>query len=171
VAGVWFVGAPLSFADDDGLVPADADVVAIGPADRHVTLLFLGRVADDAAQQVWRALPPLRLPAEVRALHWQRFGRSALALELSDDDGRLTAAADRCHDAAEGVVEVQRHPVHRPHVTMARVPRRSRPPSARALGEWPLPSSPIVVGVPTLFRSRTQPAGDRYEVVAQQPAG
>ena len=168
---MWFVGAPLSFAGDDGLVPSDADVVAIQASDRHVTLVFLGRVPEDAALQVWRALPPLLLPAEVGAVRWERFGRSALAIELSDDDGRLAVAADRCHEAAEGVVEVQRHPVYRPHVTMARVPRRSRPPSARTLGEWPLPSSPIAVGVPTLFRSRTEPAAERYEVVAQQPAG
>jgi 2'-5' RNA ligase len=171
VARVWFVGAPLSFAADDGLVPPDADVVVIQPSDRHVTLVFLGRVTDDKGLQVWRALPPLRLPAAVRALRWERFGRSALALELSDDDGLLTAAAERCHQAAEGVVEVQGHPVYRPHVTMARVPRRSRPPSGRTLGEWPLPSGPIAVGAPTLFRSRTQPSGARYEIVAQQPSG
>ncbi|MGH9084992.1 MAG: 2'-5' RNA ligase family protein [Acidimicrobiales bacterium] len=168
---MWFVGAPLVFGDDDGLVPPGADVVPIRPSDRHVTLVFLGRVPDAAALQVWRSVPPLRLPAEVCGVRWERFGRSALALELSDDDGLLAVAADRCHDAAEGVVEVQRHPVYRPHVTMARVSRRSRPPSGRALREWPLPSGPIAVGVPTLFRSRPQPTEDRYEPVDQQPAG
>lgn len=172
VALMWFVGAPLHFATgDDALVPTDADVDVepIRPGDRHVTLVFLGRVPDDTALQVWRAVPPLRLPSELRAVRWARFGRSALALELSDDDGLLASAAGLCEGAAEPLVALQRHPVYRPHVTMARVPRRSRPPSTRALEDWPLPAAPIAVGAPTLYRSNPQPTGDRYELVAQQP--
>jgi 2'-5' RNA ligase len=172
VAAVWFVGAPLTFAaDDDALVPPDADAVAIGQRDRHVTLVFLGRLPEEVALEVWRALPALHLPATVRALRWDRFGRSALALELSDDDGLLAAAADCCHDAAAQVVDLQGHPVDRPHVTMARVPRRARPPSARTLAAWPLPSHPLAVGAPTLYRTHPQraPDGDRYALVAQQP--
>lgn len=166
---MWFVGAPLAFASEDAVVPPGADVVPIGPGDRHVTLVFLGRVADDTALQAWRSLPALRLPSEVRAMRWARFGRSALALELSDEGGLLAVAAGRCEGAAARLVAIQRHPVYRPHVTMARVPRRSRPPSARSLDEWPLPPGPIAVGVPTLYRSKTQPTDDRYEAVAQQP--
>jgi 2'-5' RNA ligase len=169
---VWFVGAPVAFAADDPLVPADADVRATRPADRHVTLVFLGRVPGDTARRVWRSIPPLRLPVEVHARRWERFGRSALALELSDDDGLLEAAAARCHDeAADVVVDLGRPAVFRPHVTMARVPRRGRPPSGRELRSWPVPSSALPVGRPTLFRTNPQSTGDRYEVVDQQTSG
>jgi 2'-5' RNA ligase len=166
----WFVGAPVTLAaGDDPLVPADAGVRATRPGDRHVTLLFLGRLPDDTAHRVWRSIPRLLLPVEVRALRWERFGRSALALELSDDAGLLEAAAGQCHDAAADLVADLRRPSPlRPHVTMARVPRRGRPPTARDLGGWPLPARPLQVGRPTLFRSNPQSTGDRYEVVEQQ---
>lgn len=167
---MWFIGAPLAFEVADAeLVPPDAEVVPVRPGDRHVTLVFLGGVPDDSALSIWRSLPDLRLPAEVRALGWARFGQSALALELSDEHGLLTVAAGRCDSAATAVVELQRHPHYRPHVTMARTPRRSRPPSARALAGWPMPSQPIAVGAPTLYRTKPQPGSDRYERVAQQP--
>lgn len=167
---MWFVGAPLAFeVADVELVPPDAEVVPVRPGDRHVTLVFLGGVPDDSALHVWRSLPDLRLPTEVRALGWARFGQSALALELADEQGLLAVAADHCDSAAAAVVELRRHPHYRPHVTMARTPRRSRPPSARALAGWPVPPQPITVGAPTLYRTKPKSAGDRYEVVAQQP--
>lgn len=167
---MWFVGAPLSFDDDDDqLVPLEAGVTPVRPADRHVTLVFLGGVPDGTATQVWRSLPTLRLPPEVRALGWARFGATALALELSDQDGLLAVAAGRSAGVAESLVDLQRHPTYRPHVTMARVPRRVRPPGARALHGWPVPEEPIAVGAVTLYRTKPQPGGNRYEIVAEQP--
>lgn len=167
---MWFVGAPVTFAaDDDQLVPPEAGINPVRPGDRHVTLVFLGGAPDSAAAQIWRSLPVLRLPSGVRALRWARFGATALALELSDDDELLAAAAARCEGAAEPVVDLQRHPAYRPHVTMARVTRRSRPPDARTLEGWPLPGGPIAVGALTLYRTKPQRDGDRYEIVAEQP--
>ena len=113
-------------------------------------------------------LPELDLPTRVRPLEWQRFGRRAIALVVSDDDGLLRAAADACHDIAARLVEVRRPPEFRPHVTMARVPRRARPPTAPALREWAVPSARLDVGPATLFRSSNGETGDRYEVVEQQ---
>jgi 2'-5' RNA ligase len=169
----WFVGARVVFAvEDEVLVPSDAGLRPVGAADRHVTLLFLGSVPEDTARRVWRSIPPLRLPAEVHARRWQRFGRSALALELADDDGLLEAAAEQCHRAAaEVVTDLERPAVFRPHVTLARVPRRGRAPSARRLGDWPMPARALSVVPPALFRSNPQPTGDRYEGVEQQPGG
>ncbi len=167
---MWFVGAPVRFAaDDEPLLPADAGLRATRPGDRHVTLVFLGRVPDETALQVWHSIPPLTPPVHVHALRWERFGPSALALELSDDGGLLAAAAERCHDAAaHAAVDVRRPAAFRPHVTLARVPRRGRPPTARDLQGWPLPSRPLQVGPPTLFRSAPRSDGDRYEVIEQQ---
>jgi 2'-5' RNA ligase len=166
---VWFVGAPVLFGGSGVLVPADTEVVATREADRHITLVFLGRVPEEDVMRFWGSLPQLDLPARTRPLRWERFGRSAIALALADDDGLLSTAAGACHDAAEGLIGVRRPPEHRPHVTMARVPRRSRPPAPQALRAWPVPPGPLDVGLITLFRSRTGATGDRYEVVEQQP--
>jgi 2'-5' RNA ligase len=169
VAEVWFVGAPASFAGDPGdVVPSTTDLRATRPADRHITLVFLGRVPDDVVSRCWAGLPPVVLPREVRPLRWERFGRSAIALVVSDDDGLLRAAADACRGATASVVEVHPPSEHRPHVTMARVPRRARPPTAKALRGWAVPSGPLDVGGLTLFRSRAGGSGDRYAVVAQR---
>ena len=165
----WFIGAPLTLAASDArLVPQDAGAVALTATDRHVTLVFLGSVPEDVALRAWQAVPALDVPAEVSAWRWARFGKSALALELSDGTGRLETAATACRHATRAHVDVRVPSAFRPHVTMARVPRRSRPPSAAALAAWPLPTQPLTVGPVTLFRSTGQPTGDRYEVVAQQ---
>jgi 2'-5' RNA ligase len=167
---VWFIGVPMSLgADERELVPASADLVATRAADRHLTLVFLGRAPDHDVATVWQSVPALGLPSTVDAHRWERFGRSAIALVVSDDDGLLDAAATVCHDAADGLIEVRRPSPFRPHVTMARVPRRARPPSSGALRGWPLPASPLEVGALTLFRSRTDPGTDRYEIVEQLP--
>jgi 2'-5' RNA ligase len=167
---VWFIGAPVSLAaEDDDLVPARPDLVATRPGDRHLTLAFLGPAPDEHARALWSSLPPVVLPDASRALRWERLGRSAIALEVSDDDRLLTAAAAACYDAADGLIELVPPSPFRPHVTMARVPRRSRPPSSRVLSELPLPSSALEVGSLTLFRTRTQREGDRYERVEQRP--
>jgi 2'-5' RNA ligase len=166
---MWFVGAPVSFDDDAGeLVPVDADVVAIRPADRHVTFAFLGQVEPEIVEQYWSSLPTLALPRRVHPRRWERFGRSAIALSLADD-ALLTAAADACHDAALGLIELRPSETFRPHVTLARVRRRARPPSPQALRRWVLPRDAIEVGRLTLFRSGTGARDDRYEHVAQQP--
>jgi 2'-5' RNA ligase len=168
---VWFVGTPLQVTgDDDGVVPSDVDLRVVRPADRHLTLVYLGPVPEPTAHAIWASIPPLPVPTEVRAVRWERLGKSAVALELTDDDGRLAAAAGVCHEAAAKVIDIEPPRVFRPHLTMARVPRRVRPPTNGVLGEWPVPSGPIAVGRPTLFRSNPQSAGDRYEVVDQQSA-
>lgn len=160
----------MSFSTDLGeIVPPGAEVVATRPGDRHLTLVFLGGVPEETVAQCWGDLPELALPAQVRPLAWERFGRRAIALVVSDDDGLLRAAGDACHDTAVRLVEVRRPDGFRPHVTMARVPRRARPPTAKVLSEWPVPSRPLDVGPATLFRSRSGGTGDRYEVVEVQP--
>ena len=76
VGAVWFLGAPVTFHEDPvPAVPADLQARPTRPADRHVTLLFLGRVLDDAVQHLWGSLPSLGLPEQARAVGWERFGR------------------------------------------------------------------------------------------------
>lgn len=137
--------------------------------DRHLTLVFLGRMPREQVLLFWQSLPPLTLPDHARPVQWELMGRRALALTLADDDGRLGAAADACYEvAAEQWIELRRSDRFRPHVTLARVPKRRRPPTQRVLGDWPVPPGPVYVGPPTLFRSREDTTGDRYEIVEQQ---
>jgi 2'-5' RNA ligase len=155
-------------AGDPEPVPVAAGVVATRIADRHLTLVFLGRPPDEDVMALWASLGPLELPAAVAPQWWERFGRSAVALVVSDDGGLLEAAAEACHIAAEGLIGVRRPPSFRPHVTMARVPRRARPPSNADLRTWTVPSGRLEVGALTLFRTRPDQAGDRYERVTDR---
>jgi 2'-5' RNA ligase len=166
----WFIGVPMSFGADEVALPPGRDLRATRPADRHLTLAFLGGVQEGVALAVWRNVPTLELPTSVRAIAWERFGKSAIALEVSDDDQRLEGAAGACHDAAQGLAEVRRPSPFRAHVTMARVPRRGRAPAVSALRTWPLPEGALPLGALTLFRSSGVPAGDRYVVVDRRPA-
>ena len=168
---MWFLGAPVTFHEDPvRTVPADLQVRPTRPADRHVTLLFLGRVPDDAVQNLWGSLPSLGLPDRAGAVGWERFGRRALALALADADERWrTAAGVAAAIASEQLPDLAVPVDFRPHVTLGRLPKAGRPPTPHAMRRWPVPATPLVVGPPTLFRSRDDPTGDRYEVVAQQP--
>lgn len=168
---MWFVGAPASLAAED-VVPPAAGLRLTRPVDRHLTLVYLGHVPADVARRVWDALPRLALPAVATGLRWERFGRSAIALVLADDDGSLRRAADRCVTVADAAVASFRPPTEfRPHLTVGRVRKGARPPARRAMAGWPLPPGPLGLGPVTLFRSRdaTDPAPERYERVAQQP--
>jgi 2'-5' RNA ligase len=165
----WFIGVPVVLQPEDAdLPPAAPGVVALGAADRHVTLAFLGHAADEAVMAIWARMPALALPATVRARRWERFGRRAIALVVWDDDDRLDAAAAASHRAAEASIELRSPSPFRPHVTMARIGRRARPPTSRALRDWPLPARPLAVGALTLFRSRREPSRGRYEAVERR---
>ena len=165
----WFIGVPVALHPDGSeLPPAEPGLVALAPSDRHVTLAFLGRAPDDDVRAVWSAVPRVVLPCELDALRWERFGRSALALVVSDVDRRLEAAAEACHRAADGVIQTKRPTPFRPHVTMARVPRRAHAPSASALRGWTVPARALSAGPLTLFRSATDGRAGRYEVVDER---
>ena len=135
-----------------------------------MTLLFLGRRPEDAVRSLWASLPSLGVPEQARAVGWERFGRRALALALADDDGRWrTAAGEAAAIAAQQLPDLAVPADFRPHVTVGRLPKAARPPTSHVMGRWPVPTGPLGVGPPALFRSRDDPTGDRYEVVAQQP--
>lgn len=168
---MWFVGAPVSLEGAlDGAFSRDESIALTSPGDRHVTLLYLGRVPSDSALRVWRSLPPLSLPARVRPRRWELFGRRAVALSLADDDGRLRTAAEACVAVAEGRLPSFRRPSElRPHVTLGRVRKDAVPPTPAAMRAWSVPTAPVGLGPLTLFRLRDAPTGDRYEVVEQGP--
>jgi len=168
---VWFVGAPVSLdiGVDEAVLRAAA-VVPTRPGDRHLTLTFLGREPAEDVLRLWRRLPPLSLPDQVRPLGWEVFGRRSVAVSLADPSGRLRGAAHACFDVAdEQLTDFQRPPELRPHVTLGRVRRAATAPSATTMGAWPLPAEPVALGPPTLYRVADEQGGDRYEIVEQQP--
>ena len=135
----------------------------------HLTLAFLGRrpagdvtivssVLNDAAD----AAPRLVLAGGL--LLPPRRAR-VLCASLEDPDGTLEELQGRVSDelTAAGVYVPEKRPF-RPHVTVARLRSRSRPP--RAIDEAPEPLE-FAGGPLTLFESRLHPHGARYEPLAR----
>jgi 2'-5' RNA ligase len=167
---VWFVGAPLSFDGDlDAAVSRDDAIVPTRTGDRHLTLVYLGRVPTDDIMRLWRALPRLALPEHLRPLGWERFGRRAIALTLADDDRRLRVAADACFEVADAQLpQFDRPASFRAHVTLGRVRKQAKPPTLTTMGTWTFPAA-VDLSPATLFRLDERSTGDRYEKVEQQP--
>ena len=147
-----------------------ADPEAWRPVPRqslHVTLAFLGpRPATDVAliAPVVAAeahAPPLALH-HVLLLPPRR--PRVLTVELSDPTGALTALQARVCAAlhAAGVYTPEKR-AYRPHVTIARLRPRVRPPRDAAIALEPLAFHGTAV---TLYVSRLHPHGARYEPLA-----
>lgn len=146
----------------DGLRP-------LAPAALHATLCFLGWRPQEAVEPLSALVEacvggrggvaglalgaPLWLP---------RRRPRALALALADRHGQLAALQAELAErlAADGWYEPEGRP-YLPHVTLARV--RGGGGAARGVA---LPSAPALVfdgAAVTLYRSRPQPDGTRYE--------
>lgn len=144
------------------------DSVRRVPADNlHLTLAFLGSRSQEQADAVGALLPALAGPlgemttAGALWLPPRRPGVLTVALEASGRLPALHAALVAGLEEAIGFESEAR--AFRPHVTVGRVPRnvRLRPPSLAAP-----PKLTFAAPSMTLYRSRTQPAGARYEPVA-----
>ena len=144
------------------------DSVRRVPADNlHLTLAFLGARSQDEADAVAALLPavtePLGEMTTAGAL-WLPPRRPGVLTVAVEADGRLsTLQAALVAGLGEAIGFVPEARAFRPHITVGRVPRnvRLRPPS---LAEPPK----LTFAAPsiTLYRSRTQPGGARYEPVA-----
>lgn len=173
-----FVALELPEAVRDGLAVWGTGVAAGLPGVRsvaveslHVTLCFLGWVEVGEIEAVAGACGVVAgMPAaELRVGRgiWLPARRpSVLAVELSDDGGRLGAVQSALSEALAGGGWYR--PEKRPflaHVTVARVGRRARARRGSELPDVPdgLSFGPTTV---TLFRSRLSPAGARYEGLA-----
>ena len=148
----------------------------VRPELLHLTLRFLGEVAEERLEPLEAALraavPPVEIPLELHAAGM--FGGSrggAVWLGVGGDLEGLRALAARAEDAvvAAGLPEERRE--LRPHLTIARVRRQTRGPerraiaaSVRALGEPD--AAPFVARELVLVRSRLRPEGPRYERLA-----
>jgi 2'-5' RNA ligase len=153
----------------------------LAPESLHVTLCFLG---SQPASQVDRiaavcglaaAFPAPRLSL-ARAVWLPRRRPRVLAVELEDRLGTLgelqSALSDRL--SAAGWYQAERRRFL-PHVTIARVARSAPPLAAPPLAAPPLAAPLAALSDPpradfagprvTLYRSRLQPGGARYEAL------
>lgn len=139
------------------LAPLEADVRWTEPVQWHVTLSFLGEVADGLVDPLAAALGALRHPAPVlRVRGAGRFGDRVLWAGLDGDLGVLGGLAAEVSALARAQgVEVDDRP-YRPHLTLAF--GSGLAPLVRALRG--LETDSWRVGEMVLFRSRPGPVYD-----------
>ena len=158
----------------------DPDFTArwIPHANLHITLWFLGEVADDTAEAVMAAL---RRP--FRDLSFPLVLRGCGAFPRSGPPRVLWVGAPRGAAEMQGLYEglsdrlvplgfPREQRPYSPHLTLARVKESGRG-TARAirqlLAETPADCGTSAVTAVTLFRSRLSPRGAAYEPILRVP--
>lgn len=139
----------------------------------HLTLCFLGSRPADAVQAIAAACETAIRAAAVDELAlrtgiWLPPRRPrVLAVELQDPAGALGRLQDAVSNALSrgGWYTPDKRPFL-PHVTVARVPARAR---VRAIELPELPPLTFIAPAVTLYRSRLQRSGARYEALATVP--
>ncbi len=152
---------------------APPELRRVPAANMHLTLVFLGTRSEDEAARVAEALVA-RKRRRLGLLHsagalWlppRRPGVLAVALR---DDPELTIFQREFTNALDAAIGVapDRH-AFRPHVTVARVPRRTR--FDRRLYPF-CPEFSFRAPTLTLYRSLDGPDGVRYEPLTQVVTG
>lgn len=140
----------------------------------HVTLVFLGYLAEDAIERVSAlvraAVPEGQAPVLVaRGVKPVPPRRPRLfALDLADEDGRAGSVQAAVSDALEaaGLYEPEKRPFW-PHVTLARVRKGAR--AAERIDGPPPPAAAWRAEAVTLYRSHLSSKGARYEALARVP--
>ena len=152
-----------------------SDVRLVAPEALHVTLVFLGWMAEKQIpriEELMRASIPGGEPPFLRALGIKPLPprRPRLfALDLEDADGRAVAvqAAISAALAAEKLYEPEKRPFW-PHITLARVKRGAFAPPVDA---GPPPAEPWRAAAVTLYRSTLLPQGARYDPLERVDLG
>jgi len=163
-SGNWFVGFPAAIEDaaiDPILASAPPFLRPFQPADRHVTLAFLGRLPAMRVDAVRERLATLAVPsieAQTAALTLLPSARrpTAVAFRIGRGGNLVAAAVVRHRPAlldAAGCPPDPRPPL--PHLTIARPPRRPATHDLHALRRWIDAASfapiPVRLGPPRLF--------------------
>jgi 2'-5' RNA ligase len=140
------------------------------PESWHLTLKFLGEIAESAREAVSAAVSPVAAasrPTELAAAGSAVFPSSrrprVLGVGLAESDGGevLGALARACEEAGRRIGAAPESRPFRPHVTLARL-KDSWPPDAvdrfrQETDAWPFPLWPVRACV--LYRSRLDPGG------------
>ncbi len=149
----------------------------IPDANLHVTIWFLGEIADEATAVLIEQLRgPLPVsPFELAVRGCGAFPRSGVPRVLWIGTAEGTAAVVDAHAAlAVRLAPLGYRPEARaysPHVTMARVkePGRAARAVRQVLADDPADCGRTAVGALTLFRSRLSPQGPLYERLLRVP--
>lgn len=141
------------------------------PENLHLTLVFLGEVADDRLGSIVCELDELAwAPLSIRLTRLGMFPRAgALFVEVEPVARLLQLQAQIAERMTECGFALEERP-YRPHITLARL----RQPARLAENQLPLPAAlqrGFKAGAVNLYRSHTGPTGSRYEVLAQKKAG
>jgi 2'-5' RNA ligase len=152
----------------DELVTGRDDLRPVREEALHVTLAFLGYRPETEAVAIAEAMAacagpaPLLAPAEVVPLPPRR--PRLFALDLEDPEGRCAERQQALSDALEAgrFYRPEKRPFW-PHVTVARLRARARPPSVDAEP----PSGAFTAAEVVLYRSRLSRAGADYEALAR----
>lgn len=159
--------------------PTWADEKWVGPANLHVTLAFLGPVADPSLEATLRAIAPvgaqqgpfrMRLDG-IRAVPNAR--RATMVWATVDCDADLSPLRDGILRAAACPADTR---PFRPHITLVRARRPHRiEPSAIASAARPLsdagkePDGWMSVRTLTVYSSTLGPTGPTYRRLAELP--
>ena len=170
----WFIGVPAPLAFDLEVPPS---VHPIHPADRHLTVAFLGPCGEARARLAWETAARFDLEAlDVHLDGTRLLGHpkrpSALAVLIGRGRRRLAEAMllrDELR-AAAGLAPERRPPL--PHVTFARIARRVDPGVRQAIAAWArglkfegsLPLTELA-----LYTGSTGGGARRYRVVLRRP--
>lgn len=173
----FFVALPIEAELGDRLGAAPPGVSLLVPADRHLTIAFLGSVGEEAARAGFDALRLALAPRTISLGAIEPMGApdrwSALSAQV--DDPALAQAMTEARGAVWAAARARPddRPA-RPHVTLARLGRRAGQIERDRALAW---AHGVSLGVRAsidrvaLYASRTGRAagGPRYEVLASQP--
>jgi 2'-5' RNA ligase len=146
------------------------------PENLHLTLVFLGEVAEPTLPYIEQELSELNFaPFQLKLTSLNTFPRAGVlfaevepARPLLDLQAKVAASMARCGFAPENPEDPEARPYH-PHITVARFrgPRRLSQ-SQRALP--PSLQRSFRADTINLYRSNPTPNGPRYEVLARKPS-
>ena len=170
-----FLGLPVPppFAESlarSARATAPKDARWIPPSNMHLTLSFLGSVADEKLPAILHELDHLRPPqVRLRVTRLGTFPRTGVLfaeveptpalLQLQSD---VAAAMARCGFPPDARL-------YNPHITIARLRTATRLPD-RQLTLSPSAPRTFDADCVNLYQSRTLPEGARYEVIASRRA-
>jgi len=150
-------------------------VKAVRPENLHVTLKFLGDVADENVDQVRGTLEKVTLPEPIQlrtagVTFFPPRGPIRVFVALLEGDlDRLVALHSRIEAALEPLGFAREERPFTPHVTLARAAReRGINPAGRTLvaDSPPAPGEPFQVRSFVLFQSHLKPGGPEYVPLA-----
>jgi RNA 2',3'-cyclic 3'-phosphodiesterase len=154
-------------------LPASKDFRLVGQEKVHLTLKFLGEVAEDELDRVKRALEPIREnhePFEVTTSDFGAFpsAKRARILWIGIEEGsrRLSTVASDVENLLEPVGFERENRPYVPHLTLGRArARRTRLDSTRT----PPPNLRFTVSGVELVESASGKNGVTYSILATYP--